>query len=145
MLALLANTRLAVRTSAWLALLANITYFKNFLWLFLANFRLGWKGLPGTNAKDYLASLSVTKNQSFKTLTSGETRVPRSGSHLGCPEARQKVPRDRLLRHRHRIKAGPDFSTSVIRFLLSAGCEAWHASLLRHYAIWPKVNWFNVI
>jgi hypothetical protein len=34
----------------------------------LANIRLGWKGLPGTDALAQLAPLLVTKKKSFITL-----------------------------------------------------------------------------
>ncbi len=37
----------------------------------LANIRIDWKGLPGTNEVDYLAFSSVTKKKSFITLTTG--------------------------------------------------------------------------
>jgi hypothetical protein len=37
----------------------------------LANIRLGWKSLPGTNALAYYENLSITDKKVFITLASG--------------------------------------------------------------------------
>ncbi len=37
----------------------------------LANIRLGWKGLTGTNAQAYFVSLLATKEKRFTTLITG--------------------------------------------------------------------------
>ncbi len=41
------------------------------LLVFPANVRLGWKVIAGTNTPAYLASLTVTKEKCFITLTPG--------------------------------------------------------------------------
>ncbi len=43
----------------------NVLPFRSIFKDLLANIRLGWKGLPGTNTLTYLATFSVPKKKSF--------------------------------------------------------------------------------
>jgi hypothetical protein len=49
---------------------------------FLANIRLGWKGLPGANGEAYLATSSVMKKKTFNNIDTSVSVIKHFPSSL---------------------------------------------------------------